>query len=251
MSSIKGSLSKFVGIVLFVALVGVLSPSVHAQVTNLSDGGSVNFSNLVGTNGLSVMIGDKLFANFGFQYTDTSGNMGDYLNASDLVLSALSNQVGFGVSIQVPLVSVGPVIKDLTLMFSAQVTNSNNLISDLHLDFTGSASGNGIAAVDESVYTNGFGTGNLANLSLTLTSAGYVPLSGQTNVTFIPPESKIWIDKDVFVSGNPDDLPDGNPPSDFASISIIDQTFSQIPEPSTMALLGVGMAGLLIVRRRK
>jgi hypothetical protein len=254
MSSLKGCLSKFVGIFLFVTLVGVLSSSVQAQVTNLSSGGSVNFSNLVGATGwtgLSVMIGDKLFGNFGFQFVDQDMNAGDQLVPADLVLSALSNQVGFGVSIQLPLASQGPVLKDLKLQFTAQVTNSNDLISDLHLDFTGSATGYGVAQVSESVFTNGFGTGLLTSLALSQTSAGYNPSSGQTNVTFVPFQSKIWIQKDIFVDGNLSDTPDGNQPFDLASITIIDQTFSQIPEPGTMALLGAGMAGLLIVRRRK
>jgi hypothetical protein len=249
MSSIKGYLSKIVVTVLFVALVGPFSSS-HAQVTNLSSGGSINFSNLVGTNGLSVMIGDKLFGSFGFSYTETDGNVGDYLTAANLVLSALSNQVGFGVSIQVPLVSVGGGIKDMTLQFTAQVMNSANLISDLHLDFTGSAHGTGLATIDESVYASGFGAGKLTDLNLQLANGVYTPSGGEANVTFIPPQSKIWIEKDVFVSGNPDDFSDSNP-GDNASITIIDQTFSQIPEPSTMALLTAGMAGLLVVRRRK
>jgi hypothetical protein len=247
-------MSKSAGIALFVALVGALSLSVQAQVTNLSGGASVNFSNLVANSqwtGLSVMIGDKLFGNFGFQYLDTDGNAGDDLVPADLVLSALSNQVGFGVTIQLPLVAQGPVIKDLVLQFTAQVTNSFNLISDVHLDFTGFASGLGQANVSESIFTNGFGTGQLASLGLNLNSSGYFPNSGQTNTVLIPPQSKIWIEKDIFVSGNPDDVNDGNPPNDLASISIINQTFSQIPEPSTMALLGTGMAGLLVVRRRK
>jgi len=254
MSSTKGRVSVFAGIVVFVALVGAFSPTVQAQVTNLSGGGSVNFSNLVANSqwtGLSVMIGDKLFGNFGFQFVDQDMNSGDQIVPADLVLSALSNQVGFGVSIQLPLVSQGPVLKDMKLFFTAQVTNSNNLISDLHLDYTGSASGYGVSQVAESVFTNGFGTGLLTSLALTETAAGYNPSSGQTNVTFVPPQSKLWIEKDVFVDGNLSDTPDGNSPFDIASITIIDQTFSQIPEPSTMALLGAGMAGLLIVRRRK
>lgn len=255
MSSIKGPVSKSIGIILFVALVGTLSSTVQAQVTNLSGGASVNFSNLVSNSqwtGLSVMIGDKLFGNFGFQYLDTDGNVGDDLIPADLVLSALSNQVGFGVSIQLPLVAQGPVIKDLVLQFTTQVTNSDNLISDVHLDFTGFASGLGQANVSESIFTNGFGTGLIASLGLNLSAAGYTPNAGQTNTVLIPPQSEIWIEKDVFVSGNPDDVNDGNPPTDLASISIINQTFSQIPEPGTMALVSMGMAaGLLLMRRRK
>jgi len=251
MNSIEGHPCKLRVIVFSTILLGIAATSSWAQVTNLSGGGSINFSALVGTNATSVQIGDKLFSNFGFSYVDTDGNMGDDLVASDLVLSALSNQVGFGVTIQLPLVATGTTIKDVTLMFSAAVTNSNMLISDVHLSFTGSASGNGLAEVSESIFTNGFGTGNIANLNLSEAGATAPLQTGQSTAIFSNAQSKIWIEKDIFVSGNPDDVSDGNPPSDFAAITIINQTFSQIPEPSTIVLSLAGMVSFLFVRRRK
>src|SRR5579871_3413987 len=157
-------------------LAGLVTSSGWAQVTNLTGGGSINFSALTSTNAVSVQIGDKLFSNFGFQYVDTDGNMGDDLASSALVLSALSNGVGFGVTIQLPLVATGTTIKDITLQFSATVLGPQK-ISDVHLDFTGSASGNGIAEVDESVFTNNFGAGQIANLSVAKTASGFTPFS--------------------------------------------------------------------------
>ncbi|MGO9244450.1 MAG: hypothetical protein ACLQDC_06725, partial [Verrucomicrobiia bacterium] len=91
MGSFKGCLSKSARIVLFVSLVGALSFSVQAQVINLTNGGSLNFAYVTNST-VSVLIADKLFGNFGFRYTDTTGSTNDYLTASDLELSALANQ---------------------------------------------------------------------------------------------------------------------------------------------------------------
>ena len=72
-------------------------------VTNLNAGDSINFSSLVGTNGLAVQIGDKHFADFDFQYSDTDGNIGNDLTPTALTLTALSNQIGFGISFTGPM----------------------------------------------------------------------------------------------------------------------------------------------------
>lgn len=252
MASLKrsGSFHSSIPTILAVLLLGIGVGNSRAQITNLSGGGSINYAALTTTN-LSVQIGDKLFGNFGFSYIDTDGNPGDDLIASNLVLSALSNQVGFGVSLQLPLVATGTVIKDLKIQFTATVLDPNKKISDMHLDFTGSASGNGIGEVSESVFTNGFGSGNIGNLALTLNSAGFVPPNGEDSVIFSNAQTMIWIQKDIFVSGNPNAIPDGNPPSDFASITIVNQTFSQIPEPSTIALALGGVVAFLFARRRR
>ncbi len=248
MGSFKGCLSRSARIVLFVSLVGARSSSVQAQVTNLTSGGSINLSNLV-TSALYVQVGDKLFGNFSFQYLSTDTNASDALVPADLVLSALSNQAGFGISMQlVGFEAQGMDTDDIKLTFSAQVTNSFDLISGVDLSINGGATGMGDANVSENIYTHGIGDGNIANLFANITTDSATP---EDSVTFSTPQAMIWIEKDLSVSVDPDGIACGNPASNYAIISIVDQTFAQIPEPSTLALLGAGMAGLLVVRRRK
>jgi hypothetical protein len=56
-----------------------------------------------------------------------------------------------------------------------------------------------------------------------------------------PPQSQLLIQKDIFVRSV-------NEP---ASIASIDQTFSQIPEPGTIALVSVSLLGLSALARRR
>ncbi|MBS3733293.1 MAG: PEP-CTERM sorting domain-containing protein [Phycisphaerae bacterium] len=58
------------------------------------------------------------------------------------------------------------------------------------------------------------------------------------------PVPKIWIIKDVVANGG--DLTTG-----VAHLSEFTQTFSQVPEPATMTLLGLGGLGVLLRRRRR
>jgi hypothetical protein len=248
MTPIEGYHGRWRVIVFSTVLLGVVATTSWAQITNLSNGGSVNFSALVGTNGLSVLIGDKLFSSFAFGYL---GNVGDAPAASNLVLYSLFNEVGSGIEVQLPLFVRGAYYEDITLGFAVEVTNSNNEISDVHLHFQGSAGGNGFAQVSESNSTNGPGAGTFASLSLTqFANNVFDPPSGEATAIYSEAQSKIWVEKDILVSGN-GNVSANNLAADYATISRMDQTFSQIPEPSTIVLSLAGMVALLFVRRRQ
>jgi hypothetical protein len=244
MSLIKGgAASKLLRAVSLMALLAARPSFALVPVTNLTNGSSIDFSDLVGPNALSVQIGDKLFSNFALNPTNVA--------VGELSLSALSNQVGFGFSIQLTgFDAVGFGSKDIRLFFTAKVTNPFNLISGIDLSITGGVSGWGDANVAESVYTNGFGAGKIASLFADINPASTSPY-GEGYISFPSPQPMVWIEKDISVSGNAGQNPGDNPLGDTATISIIDQTFAQIPEPSTLFLLAAGVAGLLVLRRRK
>lgn len=246
MNLIKGGVaSKLLWAVLLIALVGARPSFATIQVTNLTDGSSISLSNLVGTT-LYVQVGDKLFGNFSFSPLSTGATQ---LVPGDLAVFGLTNQLGFGFSIQLAgFAAQGLDSNDIRLCFTAQVTNPFNLISGVDLSINGLATGYGNANVSENVYSQGLGAGSVANLFANINASSSTL---ESFATLSQPQSMVWIEKDIAVSGNPGGIFDTNPLNDFAQISIIDQTFAEIPEPGSMALLAVGVAALLIVRRRK
>jgi hypothetical protein len=240
----RGSLTPFLGglcvCVVFITSVflGDSSVCLGNSVTNLNPGQSINLSKLVSTNAESVEIGDKLFGDFSAVFSANNG-----FTCSDLQLTALSNQIGFGISFSGPMLALGNVTKDVVFRFSVTVTNSSQLISDVHLDYNGTVNGAGFSTVTETVFTGGFGgtlvdqinVFNLGGTNFNLGAAADLPT----------PEQKIYIEKDVIFGG-------GAPGNQNASfISIIDQTFSQVPESSTLLLSCAGLATFLFVKRRK
>jgi hypothetical protein len=119
-------------------LLGVgVAITAQAQVINLNPGDSVNLSQLLGPNADSVQVGDKLFANFSFQYGDTGGNLASYLQPNAISVTGLSNPTGYGISFSGPLAAIGDITKDLVLRYSVAVTDPTRLISDVHLSYNG------------------------------------------------------------------------------------------------------------------
>ena len=209
-----------------------------SPVTNLNSGQSIDLSQLLGTNASSVLIGDKLFGEFSLQSSDTNEFTG-----ANLQLTALANQVGFGISFSGSMAAIGNVTKDVVIRFSVAVTNSSQLISDVHLDYNSVVFGAGFSSLVEDVFTGGFGSTlvkqinvfNLGGTNEQLSAAGNLPT----------PQPKIYIQKDILFGG-------GAPGSQNASfISVIDQTFSQVPESSTILLSCAGLVTFLFVKRRK
>jgi hypothetical protein len=214
----------------------------NSQVIALNPGQSINFSQFTSTNGSSVLVGDKLFGNFSFQYGDTDTNLSNDLLPTAFTLTALSNNVGFGISFSGPMSVTGNVTDDVVFRFSITVTNSSQLISDVHLDYNGTVLGSGFSSVTESVFTGGFG-GNLIDQIDVFNVGGSNQLSAAANLP--TPEQTVYVEKDVIFGGG------AAGSLNAASISIIDQTFSQIPEPTTILLSVAGLATLFFVKRRK
>lgn len=210
-----------------------------AVTTNLNAGQSINLATLI-NNGLSVEIGDKVFGDFAFTYNDFGAPDTD-LVSSNINVKALTNNVGFGLEFQEPLIALNTKTKDVTFQYTAMVdTNYSNLISDIHLAITGSAGGIGTGTVNEVVFNDGFGGTQVGQVGAYVASPTSV-LESSNNVA---PVVKLWVQKNVEVSGH------SGGPGSFATITVLDQTFSQIPEPSTVLLVGLGLLGAVALKRR-
>jgi hypothetical protein len=202
------------------------APATQAQITNLTNGSTINFSNL-GTGQFSILVGDKLFSDF---------SISDY-NSTNLDVKGIIEDGGdYGIQLQGPFFSMNGSM-DVTLSYTVSVTNSANLISGANLSFNGFEFGsNGVAEVTETVDTNNSLYGDMSVYA----SPGSNVLAASLAIN--PPQSQLELSKDVFTYAIN---------LSFASISTINQSYMQVPEPSTMMLAVAGLTGLLLLRRRK
>jgi len=218
---------------LLAAVTVVASPTI---TVNLNPGDSINLESLV-ANDTSVQVGDKLFSDFQFSSSNTGGSLADNLSTTAINVTALSNPFGFGISFSGPFITTnGSITEDVVLKYSVMVTDPHQLISDVHLGFNGTVVGTGVAKVTEQVMTNGFGMDTIALLDV-YNQGTPNPVFNDVALLLLPTE-KLFIQKDIIFGGG-------------GSLSIIDQNFSQVPEPSTLLLAGVGCAALVVLRRRK
>ena len=212
----------------------------RAQVTNLAPGQSINLATVINSN-LTLQIADKQFGNFWFNYSDNIGYAQGILYSSNVTITALSNIIGFGISLTEPYSLLGVGTRDFVLHYTALVTAPNYYIDDIDLAVTGTDGNFGEGSLAENVFIGGFGATSVGKIQA-FTSTNWGPISAQANI--VPPQTELWVEKDVILQGSQN--------YSSASISEIDQTYSEIPEPSTVFLVGVGVLGAVaVIRRRK
>jgi PEP-CTERM motif len=236
-ANFKGCLS-FVWAVVFAA---IYAPGTQAQVTNLHAGQSVDLASYANVSGAGILVGDKLFNDFSYVASDSTGLTNNLLPAGAVTLSALTNMTGFGLSFGAPFHTSGNLLKDFIIKYAVTVTNASFLISDVHMDYNGTVVGNGYNLVTETVFdSSGFGGNQLGQIVVQ-----NPPSIPQTNLTLVAAQPELFVQKDIQLGGEGD--------GDQSSISIIDQTFSQVavPEPSSLVLAMAGMFAFLSIRRRK
>jgi PEP-CTERM motif len=209
-------------ITLFIAY----APASHAQIVL---GQSINLTNLTGNE--TIIVGDKAFTDFSF--SSSTGFQPGQIN-----VTPVTENGDFGIRFS-GLILGGMTGTDIILGYQVSVTNSANLISAANMVFNGYVPfGMGEASVVEQVFTNTppafygqfsvFATATTNQLS--------------NSLAIVPPQSLLTISKDVSV--------EAFVPA-FAEISTIDQTFTQVPEPSALVLVAAGFFGLALLRRRR
>jgi len=172
-------------------------------------------------------IGDKEFQGF------TLVNSGDQpLTASQITISPISaGDLGFTFAAgwSVP---PGTVLDSL---IGYTVIAQSATIHDLFLSCNCAATAGSVASVTESYRTGTGATGTLLVSSVT----GVL----STEVVFATPTTSVTVTKDILVRRL-------DTAGSTATISSVVNQFSQIPEPATLTLFGLGLSGAAALRRR-
>lgn len=219
-----------------------------ASAETMVIGDAVSLADLIENPDAMVVVEDKKFTDFTY---DATGDMPDaeFVNVIPIVeLYDPGNgviQENYGIRFQGGFLDLpddvspgGP--SDAFITYNVMVTDPNRIISDVHLAGNPAVSGGtGFAGVTETFLPT-FDDVQLQIFSnFGLTQADWY--------IFDEEDYKNWdgkmlnVQKDILLEAGT---------GLAASISFVDQTFSQVPEPSTCLLLLGGFLGLLAARRR-
>jgi hypothetical protein len=223
-------------------LIGItLAASASATWTALTD--PVTVGSLKGT---TLTVGDKVFSGFNVDIITVSG--GAVLPDPNLltVQGVVWNETGdYGLRFDGVSWDVGPnqtISVNLSFKVSVDTLPQYNdyFIKDVWLSLTGGwAFDTGVTGVGENVWANFPGDPNpLASLSCWATGIG----NRLSDYQDFDPLKEIYIQaKTLYVSGGA---------NGFAHFNEFFQFYSQIPEPATLALLGLGALSLLRRKRK-
>ena len=186
--------------------------------------------------GATYQVGDKLFTDFTYHIT---GTMPDATGVNVLPIQDMDGN--FGIRLQGGFVDLpGGGSSDAVVTFNVTALNRTQLIIDAHLAANVALLGPGLASVTET-FLPLFPTMSL----LVYDTPGAILLTD--SVDFGTPVRTLPVQKDIILFSAADAGQAG-----FASLSFVDQTFSQIAEPSTISLIGLAsmFLGAMYMRRR-
>jgi len=218
-------------LLLSLAVLGLASGA-HA-VTILGD--AVPLSDLVGDPEGEISAGDKLFTDFGYSAV---GDMPAALGVSVIPIQDDDGHFGLRFEGDFRDLASSAGASDALLSFTVTATAEGFFIVDAHLAGDPQLeSEQGSISVTETFDFD-------PELRLTIFDDEE---AGQQSVDWadFEPVKSIQVTKDIFA------LASSSSGEGEASLSFVDQTFSQVPEPGTAALLVVGLTGLGWLGRRR
>jgi hypothetical protein len=214
-----------------------------SQVADSDGNGKIDLADVIASGGFTI--GDKAFT--GFSYTP-SGSATPA--ASDITISDASIPNEEAIKFGFGWFTLNGINMDSRIDYEVSVTDPNpaTMIDAVDLSFNPVSSGAAVADVAETV-TNPVGGGVLALLNVQSDPDGSGPLQAipAASTPIIPNQRAILVDKDIQLFS----APAGNgDPLNFASVSFVDNSYHQTPEPVAATMLGISGA-LCMMRRRR
>lgn len=198
-------------------------------------GGTMASYEALGAGG--CVIGNALFSNF--VYGSTAFGNGTAVADTAVFLTTVESTQGPGIIFSSSNWSVSanpdlPSFVDSTIKFTVAILDGSPLI------------GGGILTLSPDSTSGGTGTGGVGE---TINPSGLmlqVDINGtQVSSQEFPPTNAVSVLKDLRVSVSP-----GGEGSGFAQINSFEEDFSEAPEPVSAVMIGSGLLGLGLWRRR-
>ncbi len=204
-----------------------------------------------------IQVGDKLFSDWCVTDTQSVGAIAP--DASEIVVTGIQIDGDYGLRFNSGWSAPAGQLADSTIKFKVSIVepwlSQGWLIKDNALWMTAFGVSNNTDAGAVSVSENVYAFDPYLGYSKPIANKFVYYKDDDDNLLYEEKDfvddmgvpialTEIWVIKDVIAYG-------GVGAVGVAHISEFFQTFSQVPEPATMALLGLGGVGLLLKRRRR
>jgi len=172
------------------------------------------------------------FSNFTYTLSSSPppGSPGPAASTIGVVNYAVGTETGF--SLTGTLSAAANTMVDVSISYIVTVPKGQLINDALLLTTGGNFGGSGSYSVSETLTTVTSPPTLIGSLEATNTSQ-------LSTLSFPPGYRSIEVSKDIFLTGG----------SKGVTLSVITQAYSSVPEPASIALLGIGMTGFLAFRR--